>query len=305
MREYGKQMRYARTDLACEWGRRRGACGEETGFVRREWRWHGGRVQLLRVVSSEAAKAIGRAQGSYMTVTCEPIWQLGVSERHLLERVLAGQLDRLLSPYLCGKAESSILVVGLGNRAITADAVGPLTVDRVPATRHLRVEEPELYAHMRSRSVSVLSPGVLGQTGIETGESIAGAVRQCRPDAVLVIDALAARSCERLATTVQLSDTGISPGAGIGNDRRALTKETLGVPVIALGIPTVVDSSALVYDALRRAEIAQIDERLEHILENGRRFYVSPKEADLIVERTASILSHAINRVLFGAAEPV
>jgi hypothetical protein len=120
------------------------------------------------------------------------------------------------------------------------------------------------------------------------------------PDAIVAIDALAARSCDRLAATVQLSNAGISPGSGIGNDRCALSRQTLGIPVIALGIPTVVDSSTLVYDALRQAGIDDVDERLRQILENGRRFYVSPKESDLITARTALLVAHAINRALVG-----
>ena len=155
---------------------------------------------------------------------------------------------------------------------------------------------------MQCCAVSALAPGVLGQTGMEVAEVIAGAVRRARTDAILAVDALAARDCDRLAATVQLSDTGIAPGSGIGNDRCALTRESLGIPVIALGIPTVVDSSTLVYDALRRAGIEQVTGRLRDILENGRRFYVSPKEADLIAESTARLVARAINRALVGVA---
>ena len=138
---------------------------------------------------------------------------------------------------------------------------------------------------------------------MEALEVIAGAVRAGRAEAVVAVDALAARDCERLAATVQLSDAGIAPGAGIGNSRAALTEATLGVPVVALGVPTVVDSSTLVYDALGRAGIREVDERLRRVLENGRRFFVSPKEADLITARTASLLARAINRALVGVAD--
>ena len=150
--------------------------------------------------------------------------------------------------------------------------------------------------------MSALAPGVLGQTGMEVAEVVAGAVRQAQTDVIVAIDALAARECDRLAATVQISNAGISPGSGIGNDRTALTRESLGVPVIALGIPTVVDSSTLVYDALRRAGVKQVSGRLAEILENGRRFYVSPKEADLITDRTSRLVARSLNRAFVGVS---
>jgi spore protease len=224
------------------------------------------------------------------------------AERGALEEEIARILGDMLGRASGGRAveELSVLVVGLGNRAITADAIGPAVVDELLITRHLREQEPAIFARMRCSAVSALAPGVLGQTGMEAAEVVAGAVRRSRPDAIVAIDALAARSCDRLACTVQLSDTGIAPGSGIGNDRCALTRESMGVPVIALGIPTVVDSSTLVYDALARAGMEQVDERLQQILENGRRFYVSPKEADIITKRTATVIARAINRALVG-----
>jgi spore protease len=206
---------------------------------------------------------------------------------------------------LCGRApdaDFSVFVAGLGNAELTADAIGPKTVGLLTATRHLREHEGRLYREIGCSSLSALAPGVLGQTGIETLELLRGAVRYVKPDLVIVVDALAARSCDRLAATIQLTNTGISPGSGVGNDRCALTSDTMGIPVIALGVPTVVDSSTLVYDALAQAGIEQADDRLREILENGRRFYVSPKEADVIAERTAAIIAHAINRALVGVA---
>ena len=138
-------------------------------------------------------------------------------------------------------------------------------------------------------------PGVLGQTGIETVELIRGAVENAGPDVVLAIDALAARSCERLAATVQLSDNGINPGSGIGNHRKAICRETVGVPVIALGVPTVVNSATLVYDALRQAGIEEIRPELRQVLENGRSFFVSPKESDVITDRISDLIADAVD----------
>lgn len=290
---------YTRTDLACEWSR---GGATRKGTELREERWSHGTLQSLSIYTEEASKRLGRPKGEYVTVSCGPIWRLDKEEQQALEGVLSHVLARMIRQQT-GKAiggQLEVLVVGLGNSEITADAVGPQAVKDLLVTRHLREQEPEIFRHMGCCAVSALSPGVLGQTGMEVAEVVAGAVRRCRPDAIVAIDALAARSCERLAATVQLSNAGISPGSGIGNDRCVLSRQSLGIPVIALGIPTVVDSSTLVYDALRQAGIGEVDERLRQILENGRRFYVSPKEADLITARTALLVAHAINRALIG-----
>lgn len=292
---------YTRTDLACEWSR--GEQGKNGTKLQRE-HWAGGTLEILRIDTPQAAERIGRPMGEYVTVSCGAVWKLEREGQEALERVVARVLTRMLRE-ATGKevdADMSVLVVGLGNVQITADAIGPLSVRELLVTRHLREQQPKIFERMECCAVSALSPGVLGQTGMEVAEVVVGAVRKCRPDAVVAIDALAARSCDRLAATVQLSSTGISPGSGIGNHRCSLTQQSLGVPVIAVGIPTVVDSSTLVYDALREAGIERVDERLRHILENGKRFYVSPKEADLITTRTATLLAHAINRALVGVA---
>ena len=295
------ENQYARTDLACEWGRTsEGTAGTWT----EAWQWSHGRGQRLVIEAEEAGRRMGRAAGEYVTLFCDKLWRLEAEAQEGLERELACLIVRMLERETRKRVgpNMSVLVVGLGNRGITADALGPLVVDGLLVTRHLQEQEREIFRKMQCCAVSALAPGVLGQTGMEAAEVIAGAVRRARTDAILAVDALAARDCDRLAATVQLSDTGIAPGSGIGNDRCALTCESLGIPVIALGIPTVVDSSTLVYDALRRAGIEQVRGRLRDILENGRRFYVSPKEADLIAESTSRLVSRAINRALVGVA---
>ena len=189
-----------------------------------------------------------------------------------------------------------ILVAGLGNLDITADSVGPLTAKKITVTRHLRNMAPQIYEDLGVCEISAFLPGVLGQTGIETLELIRGAVENSEPDIVIAVDALAARSCERLATTVQLSDSGINPGSGIGNLRKAISYETLGVPVISLGVPTVVDSSTLVYEALMKAGIDDVGEDLRSVLENGKSFFVTPKESDVISDGISTILAESITR---------
>lgn len=297
----GKNENYTRTDLACEWSE---GGGTIPGTQLQKERWTYGTLETLRIVTAEAAEHLGRPMGEYVTVGCGAIWELEGEEQTALEELVARVLLRLLRD-ATGKAtdtDMAVLVVGLGNVEITSDAIGPMAVRELLVTRHLREQRPELFQRMECCAVSALSPGVLGQTGMEVAEVVAGAVQSSRPDAVVAIDALAARSCERLAATVQLSNAGISPGSGVGNHRCALTQKSLGVPVIAVGIPTVVASSTLVYDALQKAGIERVDERLRNILENGKRFYVSPKEADLITSRTATLIAHAINRALVGVA---
>ena len=188
----------------------------------------------------------------------------------------------------------SVFVAGLGNADLTPDAIGPQTVRRLTATRHLRQYEGELYRATGCSSLSALSPGVLGQTGIETSELLRGAVNSTHPDVIIAIDALTARNCDRLCATVQLSDTGIEPGSGVGNHRRPITYKSMGVPVIALGVPTVVNSATLVWDALQKAGIDGEDTRLQKVLESGKSFFVSPKESDLICESIARLFASAI-----------
>ena len=210
--------------------------------------------------------------------------------------VLSRELRRLCLPH--GKLGEGygVLVAGLGNAEITADAVGPQTVHRLTVTRHLHEYDREIFRLIGRCQLSALAPGVLGQTGMEALDLIRGAVRAVRPNVVLAVDALAARSTARLAATVQLSDTGIAPGSGIGNRRRAINQKSVGVPVISLGIPTVVDSATLVYDALQKAGIGEVDAPLREVLENQRHFFVSPKESDLITAQTAALLTEAIEQ---------
>ena len=179
---------------------------------------------------------------------------------------------------------------------MTPDAVGPGTVARLNATSHLKKADPELFGRLGCSRLSAVAPGVLGQTGIETSELVRGAVESAHPDVVIAIDALAAGSCGRLFSTVQLSDSGIFPGSGIGNRRSELSLSSLGVPVIALGVPTVVDSSTLVLDALERAGFHDIPEKLTSVLESGKSYFVAPKECDMLIKSLCRLFASAINR---------
>lgn len=285
---------FARSDLACELaGNGKSLC---TGADWKTREVAGFSVSELIISTKEAAEVLGKPCGRYLTVECGRIDRLSAGDQRALSHLLAGEL-RGTAQRLTHKAVDSnlsVFVAGLGNADLTPDAIGPQTMRRLTATRHLRQYEKELYRAAGCSSLSVLSPGVLGQTGIETSELLRGAVNSTHPDVIIAIDALTARSCDRLCATVQLSDTGIEPGSGVGNHRRAITYKSMGVPVIALGVPTVVNSATLVWDALQEAGIDGEDTRLQKVLESGKSFFVSPKESDLICESIAQLFARAI-----------
>ncbi len=291
---------YVRSDLACE------SCGENIGELEgTDWsvdESSGFRVSRLAVRTVEAARRLEKEEGTYITVECGKMNGMSEDDARLLESLLAEEL-REMAERLCRKSvgsEFGVFVAGLGNVEMTADAIGPKTVRRLTATRHLKQYEKGLYREIGCAALSTLAPGVLGQTGIETLELLRGAVRCVRPDVIVVVDALAARSCDRLASTVQISDVGIRPGAGVGNHRAPISAKTLEIPVIAIGVPTVVNSSTLVYDALHTAGIREIDDSLKRVLENGKSFFVSPKESDVITEAVSSLLANAIGLAFTG-----
>ena len=255
------------------------------------------KVFRLDIRNKKLSEKYGRPRGKYVTVSCRRIWQLDGDELSAITGLVAGELRSMIKS-MCGKEPDSgfsALVAGLGNSDITPDAIGPQTVKNMTVTRHIGALAPEVFGKLGQCSVSAVVPGVLAQTGIETVELIRGAAESVRPDIIIAVDALAARSCERLAATVQLSDNGISPGSGIGNMRKAINMDSIGVPVLALGVPTVVDSSTLVYDALGKAGIEKVDDELKKVLENGRGFFVSPKESDIICKSVAQMLAAGID----------
>ena len=290
----------ARSDLACE------AFGTERTHVEGvRWRVEqvgNVTVRRLEILKPSASEQLGKPCGVYLTLECGKVSEFDDEESDRLVSLIAQKLSET-AERLCGRPIDSdfcILVAGLGNAALTADAIGPKTVQKLTATRHLRTYEAGIYRELGCAALAAIAPGVMGQTGMETQEILNGAVSAAHPHVVLAVDALAARSCERLAATVQISDVGICPGSGVGNARAALNAQTLGVPVIALGVPTVVDSATLVYDALSLSGIEQHDPALERVLENGRSFFVSPRESDAITEQFSSILARAIGSAFTG-----
>ena len=189
-----------------------------------------------------------------------------------------------------------MLVVGLGNLNITPDALGPKSANKILATRHITGQIAKETGLDKLRSVAVISPGVLGQTGVETGELVLSIAKKIKPKAIIAIDALASRRVERLGCTLQISDTGISPGAGVGNNRFEITHATTGIPVIALGIPTVVDVMTLIRDII--PEYIFENEIQENVYPNGRMMVVTPREIDQLIDRGAQLISLAVNSAL-------
>ncbi|MBQ8215081.1 MAG: GPR endopeptidase [Clostridia bacterium] len=286
---------FCRTDLAAEWREEQTELPQGVRYS--EQQLGKSRVLTLVIESPQGAALAGRAMGCYQTVELGGCLHFSESEKEECAALLCSliiQAERAL----CPKKEDAggcVLVAGLGNRAMTADAVGPLTVERVMVTNHVKQLDPSLFKSLHHRAVAAVCPGVLGQTGIESALIVKQMVGALHPRLLLVVDALAARSSARLCSTVQLSTGGIAPGSGVGNDRPAFTKESMGVPVLALGVPTVVDSSTLVADALEQAGIGDPPPALRSVLEGGKSFFVSPKEVDGAVEVLAEILAKAID----------
>ena len=288
------QNPYFRTDVASERcaDQRSGALSGIKVTVEEHF---GFSVTKTEILNDEGAAAIGKPIGSYISVSLGKIW-LESDERRERCAFLVGKTVRELL-FSSGVIES-VTVCGLGNRHIISDAVGSLCVKELNANLHIMKSDPEIFGLLGSYPYSVLEPGVTGQTGIEAAEIIKGAAERIKPSALICIDALASRSVDRLGVTVQISDTGICPGSGIGNHRSAIDKKALGLPVIAIGLPTVVSSSTLVLEALEKAGITEISDELEAVLHNGRDFFVTMKDADTVVYEVSKIIASAIRIAL-------
>lgn len=245
-------------------------------------------VHEVRILSEDAAREIGKPQGRYLTLELDALIR---REEDAFPRACKA-LSTLLRELLPHPNDGPVLIAGLGNRMITPDAIGPQTADHVIATRHLVAQSPAIFADWRP--VSALAPGVLGQTGVETGEVICGVLDRVRPAAVIAVDALAAGRLSRLLRTVQLADTGITPGAGVGNARAALNEETLGVPVIAVGVPTVVDGATLAHEIssqLGQPACEALDDLSQPVM-------ITTRDIDHEVADISRMIGYAVNMAL-------
>ncbi|MGN0754421.1 MAG: GPR endopeptidase [Aristaeellaceae bacterium] len=249
-------------------------------------------ITWVRIYTAAAAKRLGKAEGTYWTMMHPDLPNLTPEDRIQIARQVAQTLRIMLPPH------GDVLVLGLGNRRMTADALGDRVVSGILVTRHMTENAPSL------RGVCAMSPGVLGVTGVETAELALGLVERLKPSAVLVVDALAAMETDHIGTTIQLTDTGIHPGSGVDNHRLGITQETLHVPVVAMGIPMVVYASTIVRDALKSILSAEKDESeayemAAHLVSRTQTdLIVTPRNIDELVAGLADMLALAINSAL-------
>lgn len=275
-----------RTDLAIE---RQEYREKETldGVLSRTETVEGIKVTTIEIINEQGERLIGKPAGKYITLETDKLYKSSEAFSSA-SKVLCSELRSLLPE------RGTVLVAGLGNEDITPDALGPKSLDLLLATRHISGEFAESLGLGELRSVAGIVPGVLGKTGIETVEIIGGVVKRISPSCVIVIDALASRNTERLGTTVQLCDTGVSPGSGVGNRRKGINSETLGVPVIAVGVPTVVDALTMAADVFEKAGVDLPDmDFSEH-----RQMMVTPKEIDSLIDKAAHLIAMGINTAL-------
>ena len=267
-------------------------------------------LRITRVVieTMNGAKAMGKPIGTYITLEA-PAMALPDEDYHEeIARELAVQLKKIIPDI---DKELSVMVVGLGNRDVTADALGPNVVDNLTITRHMMKEYGKAaFNQKKVHMVSALVPGVMAKTGMESQEIIKGVVEKTKPDVVIVIDALAARSTKRLNRTIQITNTGIHPGSGVGNHRNAITQEALGVPVIAIGVPTVVDAATIVSDACEKMmrqtgeEPLEIQDNLLSGLGELYNMYVTGKDVDYEIKQISHIICNALNSALETCHDP-
>ena len=304
-----------RTDLALERRdlyRKANNVANEINGLKTEEEQLGETIKITRVsvLNEEGEQAIGKKQGNYITIDIKDLKIAGEEEIQKASEAVTQELKTLIGNLI--QPQEDILVVGLGNLYVTPDALGPKVIQDIDITRHLLTYMPDVL-EQDTRPVSAVSPGVLGTTGIETVEILKGIVDNIHPKLIIVIDALASRSIERISSTVQIADTGIVPGAGVGNKRKELTIDTLGIPVIAIGVPTVVEAATIAADSLnlfiqRLQEEAHSNEFLNQLQEEDKyqmikevlqpadyNFIVTPKEIDELIENMSSVVARGIN----------
>lgn len=301
-----------RTDLACE---RRDIYKKVNGLeevegIETEQKGDEIKINTVKIINEKGEQAIGKPIGTYITIDIKNFKIADEDKIQKASEAVTEELKKLIDEH-SAKADD-ILVVGLGNRFVTPDSLGPKVITEIEITRHLLKYAPQ-YLEPNTRPVSAVSPGVLGTTGIETFEIVKGIVDNIKPKLLIVIDALASRSIERISSTIQIADTGIVPGSGVENARKTLNKESLGIPVIALGIPTVVDLSTIIDEGLdlfitKLQEKAESNDYLNKLKEkdnyeeikeiltpNDYNMIVTPKEIDDLIEKMKDVIARGIN----------
>ncbi len=290
---------------------------KESGIVTKKYEKKSVTVNEVHITNDNGAKAVGKPIGKYITIEVPGIRDNIAVSYDNAEKILTDELKKIIDL----KRINTVMVVGLGNRFVTPDALGPKVVDKLLVTRHLKTVLPEEIS-TEMHSLCAVAPGVLGITGMETLEIIQGISANVKPDMIIAIDALASRKTSRISTTFQIADTGITPGSGIGNKRQAINEETLGIPVIAIGVPTVIEAVAVANDAIdmlidaiksntskdsqlyKSADFIDNEQRYELIYElltpSGNELIVTPKEVDSIIDEVSGIIADSINTVING-----
>lgn len=317
-----------RTDLAVEEKESfPGDGGEISGVSLREWHRADSRIKMteVKILDKKGEKAMGKPCGSYITLEADRLSGKDADYHREVSEELARQIGRLLEGKSYRSSGYHVLVVGLGNASVTPDSLGPRVLGNLQVTRHLKVQYGDEFWEGRNMPViSGIVPGVMAQTGMESAEILKGIIKETKPDLVIAIDALAARSVKRLGTTIQLTDTGIHPGSGVGNHRHSLTLESLGVPVVAIGVPTVVGAAAIVHDTVS-AMIGALSRNLEtkgmgdfvggmssdeqydlirELLEpEFGPLYVTPPDIDETVKELSFTISEGIHLAFLGREE--
>ena len=271
------------------------------------------KVSRVKITNENGEQAIGKKKGIYVTIDLKDLKTVDETEIQKASDTLSNELKAIIQNHVSFKDD--IMVVGLGNMYVTPDSLGPKVINEIDVTRHIIKYLPQ-YIDENARPVTAISPGVLGTTGIETYEILKGIVDNVKPKLLIVIDALASRSIERISSTIQISDTGIVPGAGIGNTRQEISEKTLGIPVVALGIPTVVESAVLVNDCLDLLIEKMQNEAKSNVFLNQLKeqdnyetikdtlnpqnynMIVTPKEIDELIENMKDIVARGINMSL-------
>ncbi|MBQ7380037.1 MAG: GPR endopeptidase [Clostridia bacterium] len=268
--------RFIRTDLACE---------RQGGIDRCEYTLHGCRV-------CEMSEYRGHERVCYSAVHIGALTQMDERECGRATRAVTALLEQTATRLV--QKPACVLVACLGNPRITPDSLGPCTAHSLAVTRHVQLLDAAAFARFGKGSLCLVAPGVLGDTGVESAELVRATVREVRADLVIAVDALAASSCPHLGAVVQICDHGLRPGAGLGNRRVAIDRDGVGCPVISLGIPTVIDSAAMICEALAQAGICGVGKSLEAHLSRAKRYFVAPGDIDALVERGGKLLARAI-----------
>ena len=287
---------------------------EIAGIECEEEERYGNKITRVKILNEEGEKALNKKRGNYITIDLKKISNLEENEKEKLEDIIAEEIAALATSYL-HSSEEEALVIGLGNNDLVCDSLGSKVIENIEVTRHIKKYYPQ-FLKEGARGISSFAPSVMGKTGIETLEVIQGISDKIKPKLIIAIDSLASRSIERINKSIQISDTGIVPGGGVGNERMGITFENLGIPVIAIGVPTAVETAVIVNDALdlfiaklqekaesnmylnRLKEIDNYNEIKEALNPYNYNLVVTPKEVDELTESLAELISHAINFAL-------